>query len=93
MLFYYVQINDRHDPGVNIREKASIVSISKAGCSSGEGGMGVCVCMCVWEGGEVCSETLSRDFRGQSALRKLLDPKGHLGWLIVDLNPAKIVTV
>ena len=51
MLFYYVQIKDRHDPGVNIREKASIVSISKAGCSCGEGGMGVCVCVCVWEGG------------------------------------------
>ena len=54
----------------------------------------MCVCVCVCgRGGEVCSETLSRDFRGQSALRKLLDPKGHLGWFIVDLNPAKIVTV
>ena len=27
MLFYYVQIKDRHDPGVNIREKASIASV------------------------------------------------------------------
>ena len=26
MLFYYVQIEDRHDPGVNIRGKASVVS-------------------------------------------------------------------
>ena len=35
-----------------------------------------------------CSETLSRDFRGQNALRKLSGPKGHLDWLIIDLNAA-----
>ena len=40
-----------------------------------------------------CSETISRDFRGQNALRKLLDPKAHLDWLIIDLNAAKIITV
>ena len=43
--------------------------------------------------GRRCSETLSRDFRGQNALRKLLGPKGHLDWLIIDLNAAKIFTV
>ena len=52
MLFYYVQIKDRHDPGVNIREKASVASINKPG-----------------------------------------DSKGHLDWLIIDLNAAKIITV
>ena len=31
MLFYYVQIKDRHDPGVNIRGKASVASFSEAG--------------------------------------------------------------
>ena len=35
MLFYYVQIKDRHDPGVNIREKASVASINEAGDSRG----------------------------------------------------------
>ena len=59
MLFYYVQIKDRHDPGVNIREKASIVSISKAGCSSGEGGRGVCVCVCVGGGGRCALRPLA----------------------------------
>ena len=49
MLFYYVQIKDRHDPGVNIREKARVASINKAEGSSGGGGS------------EVCSETLSKD--------------------------------
>ena len=37
MLFYYVQIKDRHDPGVNIREKASVASINEAGDSRGGG--------------------------------------------------------
>ena len=41
MLFYYVQIKDRYDPGVNIREKASIASVNKVGCSSGGGVRGV----------------------------------------------------
>ena len=77
---YYVQIKDRHDPGVNIRKKASVASINEAGDSSTAGGVG-------------CSETLSRDFRGQNALRKILGPKGHLDWLIIDLNVAKIITV
>ena len=45
------------------------------------------------EGGVGCSETLSRDFRGKNALRKILGPKGHLDWLIIDLNVAKIITV
>ena len=40
MLFYYVQIKDRHDPGVNIREKASVPNINKAGGSSGGTGRG-----------------------------------------------------
>ena len=83
MLFYYVQIKDRHDPGVNIREKASIESVNEVGCSSGGGVRGV-----GWG-----AETLSRDFRGQNALKKLLGPKGHLDWLIIDLNAAKIITV
>ena len=61
MLFYYDQIKDRHDPDVNIREKASITSINKAGGSRGR-----------------CSETLSRDFREQNVLRKLLGPKRYL---------------
>ena len=37
MLLYYVQIKDRHDPGINIREKASIVSINETGISSRRG--------------------------------------------------------
>ena len=81
MLFYYVQIKDRHDPGVNIREKASVPNINKAGGSSGGTGRGG------------CPETVSRDFRGQNALKKLLGPKGHLDWLIIDLNASKIITV
>ena len=44
MSFYYVQIKDRHDPGVNIRKKASVASINEAGDSStGGGGGGVWV--------------------------------------------------
>ena len=68
MLFYYVQKKDRHDPGVNIREKPSIASVNKDRGSrvGGKGGRGE------------CSETLSRDFRGQNALRTLLGPKRHL---------------
>ena len=42
----------------------------------------------LWGG---CSETLSRDFRGQSPLRKLLGSKEHLDWFIIDLNEAKII--
>ena len=38
MLFYYIQIKDSHDPGVNIREKARVASINKAEGSSGGGG-------------------------------------------------------
>ena len=37
MLFYYIQIKDSHDPGVNIREKARVASINKAEGSSGGG--------------------------------------------------------
>ena len=52
MLFYYVQINLTDlIPGVNIRGKASIESINKAGGSGG------------WVGRRVL-KTLSRDFRG-----------------------------
>ena len=40
MLVCYVQIKDRHDPGVNIREKASIVSVNEVGGSSREGSGG-----------------------------------------------------
>ena len=39
MLFYYVQMKDRHDPGVNTREKASVVSINKVGGSRGWGAL------------------------------------------------------
>ena len=42
-------------PGINIRGKASVASVSKAGSS---------------EGGE-----------------------GHLGWLKIDLNATKVITV
>ena len=45
------------------------------------------------EGGGGCSEALSRDFRGQSVLRKLFSPKGYLDWFILDLNAAKVITV
>ena len=80
MLLFYVQINGRHDPGENIREKVSVARVNEAGGSSRRGDRG-------------CSETLSRDFRGQNTLRKLLGPKGHLDWLTIDLNAAKIITV
>ena len=79
MLLYYVQINGRHEPGVKIREKASVARVNEAGGSSRRGDRG-------------CSETLSRDFRGQNTLRKLLGPKWHLDRLIIDLNVAKIIT-
>ena len=65
MLFYYVQEKDRHDAGVNIREKPSVASVNKDR-GSRVGGRGE------------CSETLSRDFRGQNVLRTLLGPKRHL---------------
>ena len=29
MLFYYVQEKDRHDAGINIREKPSVASVNK----------------------------------------------------------------
>ena len=74
MLFYYVQIKDRHDSGVIMREKVSVET------KGGGGGGG-------------CSEALSRDFRGQSVLRKLFSPKGYLDWFILDLNAAKVITV
>ena len=54
MLFYYVQIKDRHDPDVNIREKANVI----VECHSR------------------LRLFLSRDFRGQNALRKLLGSIG-----------------
>ena len=44
-------------------------------------------------GGVGRSEMLSRRFKGQNALRKSLGPKGHLDWLIIDFNVAKIITV
>ena len=40
-----------------------------------------------------CSETLSKGFRGQNALRKLSGSKEHLDWLKIDLNAAKIITI
>ena len=61
-------------PGVNIAGKISIASINKAGGS---------------EKGRGCSETLSRDFRGQ----RLLGSKEHLDWLKINSNVAKIITV
>ena len=63
-------------PGVNIG-KASATSINRA---QGLGG-----------GGSGGSATLSRDFRGQSPLRKLLGSKEHLDWLKIDLNAAKVI--
>ena len=40
MLFYYVQIKDRLDPGVNIRRKANVASVNKAvGSGEEEGGV------------------------------------------------------
>ena len=35
MLFFYVQIKDRHDPKVNIRGKASVASVNETGGSEG----------------------------------------------------------
>ena len=64
-------------PGVNIIGKASATSINRA---QGLGG-----------GGSGGSATLSRDFRGQSPLRKLLGSKEHLDWLKIDLNAAKVI--
>ena len=40
-----------------------------------------------------CSESLSGDFREQSPLRKILGFKGHIDWLKIDLNTAKIIVV
>ena len=39
------------------------------------------------------NEAGGRDFRWQNTLRKRLGPKGHLDWLIIDSNAAKIITV
>ena len=74
MLFYYVQIKDRHDPGVNIREKASVASINEAGDSRG--------------GDEISTRGEEWDFNEAGA-----GSNGHLAWLIIDLNAAKIITV
>ena len=71
MLFYYVQIKDRHDPDVNIREKANVIV----------------------ERHSRLRLFLSRDFRGQNALRKLLGSIGDLVWLIIDLNTVKIIAL
>ena len=71
MLFYYVQIKDRHDPDVNIREKANVIA----------------------ERHSRLRLFLSRDFRGQNALRKLLGSIGDLVWLIIDLNTVKIIAL
>ena len=71
----------RHDPGENIREKASVVSFHEAGGSSK--GWGV-------RGGQDFNEAGGNNFRGQNALRNLLGPKGHL---IIDSNSAKTITV
>ena len=66
MLFYYVQIKDRHDPGVNIREKARVASIIEAEGSSGRGGKG---------GSRVCSQTLSKDLgEGKECPKKTFRP-------------------
>ena len=40
-----------------------------------------------------CSESLSGDFRESSPLRKILGFKGHIDWLKIDLNTAKIIVV
>ena len=71
MLFYYVQMKDRHDPDVNIREKANVIV----------------------ERHSRLRLFLSRDFRGQNALRKLLGSIGDLVWLIIDLNTVKIIAL
>ena len=39
------------------------------------------------------SESLSRDFRWQSPLRKVLGSKEHLNYLEIDLNAAEIIPV
>ena len=74
-MFYYVQIKDRHDPGVNIREKASVASINEAGDSRGGGD-------------EISTRGEEWDFNEAGA-----GSIGHLAWLIIDLNAAKIITV
>ena len=44
-------------------------------------------------GGWDFNEAGGRDFRGQNALRKHSGSKQHPGWLIIDSNAAKIITV
>ena len=39
MLFYYVQTKERHDPGVNIRGKASVANINETGGFGGGGAL------------------------------------------------------
>ena len=79
MLFYYVQIKDRHDPRSKNQRKSK--------CSKRQQSWGL-------EGEEVwwSSDTLSRDFRGQSPLGKILGSKENLDWLKIDLNMTKIIT-
>ena len=79
MLFYYVQIKDRHDPRSKNQRKSKC---SKRQQSWGLEGKGVW-----WS-----SDTLSRDFRGQSLLGKILGSKENLDWLKIDLNMTKIIT-
>ena len=58
-------------PGLNIISgKINIASVNRAGGSGGGGH----------------SEHLSRGFRGQSSLQKLLDSKVHLHWFKIDFN-------
>ena len=91
MLFYHVQIKERPYPSVNIREKASI---SKAGLEGGGGWSGVGRDKISTRGGGWdFNEAGGRDFRGQNALRKHSGSKWHPGWLIIDSNAAKIITV
>ena len=40
-----------------------------------------------------CSESLSRDFRGQSCLRNFFGSKEHLDQFEIDLDVAEIITV
>ena len=70
-------------PGVNIGGKASTASVNRAGGSALERDE---------VGRRGCSETLGRNFRGQSPLRKLLGSNKNLDWLKTDLNAAKIIT-
>ena len=64
MLFYYIQIKDSHDPGVNIREKARVASINKAEGSSGGGGGGAGgaqrLLARIWGKGEKCPKKTFR---------------------------------